>query len=684
MEPAARSERATLSRDLSDFFVELSIALHRHSMYPTGHPALVPAIEAVTRRAERLLQERPSIAFAVARRQLIIDDVSTDPDHPVLRRLADSLHRHHVGAISITRGLESEELGEALLALSAEADREGPLGLKPDLPGWPHVKLHPMTFDGLSIAGEAGADSQRSPHGADLWVGLAKAALAFDGAPASEGSKGQPVPSETAIAKAIDENTDHDQMVIGHLRQIARELQTASGDAGEELKQRTSKLIASLKPDTLRRLVAMGGDVHQRSQFVFDVTHGMAVGAVLQIVQASADAGGQTISHGLVRMLTKLAKHAESGSELARPRAEAELREQVGRLLEDWRLEDPNPEAYGRLLQHMATAPGTETTRRKWADAAVLEPLRLVKMSLEAGAMGPLSDRAIDQAINAGQLNELLDLIAAPPAGSQAGADMILAKLTRPETLRGIVTGDRIDAASLDQLLPRLPVEGYEPLLEVLCSSPSRIVRRRLLDLLGRTQVDITPLVVARLSDQRWYVQRNMLTLLTRSRHLPPTFSAAPWIQHPDARVRAEAIRVQLMQPHERHLGVRAALIDPDPRIVHLGLTALRDDCPAALIDRVIDLAVAWDLGYDSRVLAVNALSRQRDENVLAAFLHLSVAGRSILRRTRLVPKTPVLVAVVRALATTWASDSRAAGVLAAAARSSDPELRAAASTPNT
>src|SRR4029453_14886203 len=134
MEPAARSERPTLSRDLSDFFVELSIALHRHSMYPTGHPALVPAIEAVTRRAERLLQERPSIAFAVARRQLIIDDVSTDPDPPVLGRLANPLHRHHVGAISITRGLESEELGEALLALSAEADREGPLGLKPVLP----------------------------------------------------------------------------------------------------------------------------------------------------------------------------------------------------------------------------------------------------------------------------------------------------------------------------------------------------------------------------------------------------------------------------------------------------------------------------------------------------------------------------------------------------------------------
>ena len=99
----------------------------------------------------------------------------------------------------------------------------------------------------------------------------------------------------------------------------------------------------------------MGGDQGQREQFVLDATHGMAVDAVLEIVKASADASGQTISHGLVRMLTKLATHAERGTEHTRPRADIELREQVGRLLEDWRLEDPNPEAYGRVLEHLAT-----------------------------------------------------------------------------------------------------------------------------------------------------------------------------------------------------------------------------------------------------------------------------------------------------------------------------------------
>jgi len=113
--------------------------------------------------------------------------------------------------------------------------------------------------------------------------------------------------------------------------------------------------------------------------------------------------------------------------------------------------------------------------------------------------------------------------------------------------------------------------------------------------------------------------------------------------------------------------------------LVHLGLTAIQE-CPPHLVERVIDLALASDLGEDSRLLAVNALAHEQRDDVLDALLQLSVGGRSWFGRMRLQPKTPVLVAVVRALAMTWSDDSRASGVLAAAARSTDRELRQAVS----
>ena len=43
----SKLERASLSREFSDFLIELSIALHKHAMYPSGHPSLGPAAAGV-------------------------------------------------------------------------------------------------------------------------------------------------------------------------------------------------------------------------------------------------------------------------------------------------------------------------------------------------------------------------------------------------------------------------------------------------------------------------------------------------------------------------------------------------------------------------------------------------------------------------------------------------------------
>src|SRR2546428_5070683 len=67
----APSEKSALSRELADFLIELSIALHKHAMYPEGHPSLAPAAGGVTRRAERLFEDRTTLALGVARQQLV-------------------------------------------------------------------------------------------------------------------------------------------------------------------------------------------------------------------------------------------------------------------------------------------------------------------------------------------------------------------------------------------------------------------------------------------------------------------------------------------------------------------------------------------------------------------------------------------------------------------------------------
>ncbi|HXH62887.1 MAG TPA: hypothetical protein VNG95_01820, partial [Gemmatimonadales bacterium] len=419
--PAAPQERATLSRELGEFLIELSIALHKHAMYPEGHPSLAPAAAAVGRRAGDLLRDRATLSLGVAHHQLVIEGVATDPKHPVLSELAGRLHRHHLGAITFTRGITSEEIRAGLRILAEEADRAAePLGLRPRdaLPTWEHLRLHPLTYERLELLEEGGEDVPPETRGArarsaQLWVGLARAALA-----GQLSDDQMPDTKPAVVAQAIDAHPRgeaYDQVIVGYLLQIAEELQGAGGREGADLRRRTSRLIGELKPETLRRLVEMGGDNAQRRKFVLDATHGMAVDAVLELLRAAADTSRQTISHSLIRMLSKLAVHAEQGTAQARPLADAALREQVERLLAGWELDDPNPGAYGAALQQMAKSAPVFAAPVEPAYAS--EDDRMVQMSVEVDTLGPLVWKAVDRLADGPDLARLLDLLDGAPAG---------------------------------------------------------------------------------------------------------------------------------------------------------------------------------------------------------------------------------------------------------------------------
>ena len=677
-------ERDALSREFSEFLIELSIALHKFSMYPSGHPSLQPATAGVAARASQLLVERSQLAFGVARRQLIIEGVATNASQPVLRRLAEDLHRHHLGAVTVLRGITADEVGQAMRALSREPEQHGPLGAAPEEERtWPHLRLHPLSFGGLALVADAALTASRDggavdTRGVELWIGLARAAMA--GEPEEARTETEP----TVVARAIDEHPRveaYDQVVIGYLLQIARELRTASGPEAVALQRRTSRLISALNPETLRRLVGMSGDLAQRRQFVLDAAHGMAVDSVIEIVKAAADASGQPISDGLVRMLSKLAAHAELGSEQARPAADEALREQVGQLLNGWELADPNPDDYGKLLQHLAT-----TSKRASAtnSGATLdhrpEPMRMVQISLECGETGPMIARAVDLAIADGQVPALVGL-AAPPAAADASEAQraLIESLSRPAAVRALFERLPVDFECLDRLLPLLPAECAEALLDALVASDDRMTRRKLLDRLAAVAHDIEPALEARLGDERWYVQRNMLVLFERRHTLPSGAALALAAAHPDVRVRQEAIRLQLRIPGQREAAVRAALDSGHTGLAHAALAAIQQDCPVQLVDRVGAIAADRNADETVRVLAVRALGRCQDRRALASLIALTDGGRTLLGRARLAPRSGVMLAALEALTAGWRSDARASALIRLAGASTDSEIRRAA-----
>jgi hypothetical protein len=669
--------RAAVPREVNEVLIELSVALHKHAMYPLGHPSLGPAVESVTRQAQRLMGGNEVLAFGVARHQLILEGVATDPQQPVLRRLAESLHRYHLGAISLLRGVQPDEVAAMLRGLSVEPERPGEEGAASQLPECPHIRLHPLTFDGLTIGADEPDDEAASSasRSAILWVGLAQAAMAGE-EPAGNAAA---APDPDAVAEAIDRHHGaeaYDQVVVGYLLQIAAELKTTTGTDAEALRRRTGRLIGALKPETLRRLLTMGGHSAQRNQFVLDATRGMAVDAVIDIVKAAADANGQTISHGLVRMLTKLSTQAEGRQNLGKSAADSALREQVQRLLNEWELADPNPDDYRQMLQYLATS-GTTGPRHEQA-AEPLNALRLVQMSLEVGSWGPLVDRAITTCVKEGGAAALVAMLKQAPPGSDACMERLRTTLVRPLAIGAIASREPLDETTLDYLMPWVAADGYATLLDVLASSQSRVTRRKLLDRLARTSLDVIDLVAGRLKDNRWYVQRNMLLLLARLGRVPDGFQVAPWVGHIDPRVRVEALRLQVELPGQREVALRTALRDTDPRVVRVGIAAAQQDCPARVVPFLIEVVQGTRMPEVVRLAAVQALGRSRERTAFDAVLALVDGGRNIIGRRRLLPKSPMLVAGLRALAATWRSDPIAASLVALAAASTDEELRGA------
>ena len=714
---ATTEKRAALSRDLAEFLIEFSIALHKHAMYPGGHPTLAPAAGAVGTRLGNLMVERPTLSLGVARDQLVIDGVATDPKNMLLHDLAERLHKHHIGAVSFTRGIVQAELEEALRVLASDSEREGePLGLRPaaQIPRWPHVELYPLTFERLELVGvpEEGEEAPAEVtggRGAQLWVGLARAALAVDemrkaqaalqlppepqafragmeapatpsdatadsavgGAAGGEAAETSTEPA--AVAKAIESHergTAYDQVIVGYLLQIAEELKTAGAAGAAALQKKMSRLITTLDGRTLERLLEMCGDVGQRRKFVLDASQGMAVDAVVDIVKAATGTGAP-ISQAMLRMLSKLGQHAERGPAPRRAIAESALRDQVGELIKGWALADPNPDGYALALQKMSQSTSTLVAAEEVRFAPEAE--RIVQMAIETGAAGEPLERAVGWFVERGRIPDLIDMLEKSPRQSRA-TEAVRRRVVAPEPLKIALNAVPLDLMLVDRIAGALGAEAAEPMLQVLADSESRQVRSAIIARLVRMPDEVRPLLSKRLGDERWYVVRNMLCIAADLPGGPGDLDAAPFAQHADARVRREALRVLFRHPTERTRALCRALADPDEKVKRLAVSALSEGgVPDAAVPLLAAIATDHEADEELRVATVRSLAGGRSGMALDTLLKLSeVRRRSIMDRFSAQGTSPVLLAAVQSLAA-FRNYARAKSRLEAVAHSRDP-----------
>lgn len=669
-----------LGKEVADFLIELSIAVHRYCMYPSGHPTLESSGDKVLTRLSHLLEDQSELSLGVAHRQLVIDGVATDRKHPVLSDLANRLKDNHVGAITFTLDAEAASIEGLLRALAdgSEGDEE-PIGLRPadEIPSWPGIRVFPVGYQDLTL--DENGDPTTDSQVLQLWLGLARAAMAGESEePEWDEEDGEPPPALVAKHLRGAKGRAYDEVIVGYLMQISEQL-AAGDDSLGPLKDRVTELVAQLDRSTLERILRIGGDAQRRRQIVRQSFNGLGGTAALKILETAASTSGQEISMLMVRMLTKLSFHADAGAATLRPKAAHVVRESVDDLLKDWDQEDPNPEGYVRILDELSKAsPYLQPAGSKIESKTSARSL--VQMAIEVDSYGPMVDQALDEMLEMGGLAHVAPLVQEKPTSETE--KRICQRVGSPERIESLAQFDQVSSQSLELLVKLVgPKKAVTPLLRLLAESQARALRRSVFDQLVEISVYIGRKITPFLEDPRWYVVRNMLELVAALPEWPSGFNPLKYVSHPDPRVRRAALPLALSDPDTQSRALVLALRETDERMVRMGLLHLKDELSHGAVPFVVDRCLKnSNLSPSIRLLAIRVLETSPDATVRDALLVIASGGKTLLGKARLAstegPEGELTKAALEVLVNQWAHDGLVTPLIKAAEKSRDNSVQ--------
>jgi hypothetical protein len=655
--------------------VEFSIVLHKRSMYPPGHPHLQNSAVRFANRMTSLLEGRESVTLGVARHRLVIESVTTDPNNALLRDLAQRLHRHRIASVQLMRGATLEEVELVLTALSEDPQKgDGPIGRRLNKVGpWDHIRLRAMGFDKFTLqkSGASGPVTEGSAAERDAWVELARLALSTE--PGDEATEdADPLVVAQAIGQKAGE-VAYDRVVLGYLSKVAEEMSGRKNAGEDQLGQRLSRMIGALDPHTLRRLLETGADLAGRRKFALNASQILAADAVMEVVEAAAQATNQTISHNLLRLLHKLAHHAEEGVVEVRVEADRALRNNVARLIGDWELKDPNPTRYTAMLEGMVRSSPDEPAV---GGENACDPEIVVKMALELGCIGPAVYAAANGLLARKELARIARLLETMP--HTAASEALWRHVATQERLEAELQAIPMDHEAVAILVKRIGGEAANSLFDRLASADDRSTRATILKQLMTLGPAVGSLAVARLAGAPWYVQRNILVLIGRLGQWPEGFTPMSYAENADARIRREAIKLLLESPGHTTHAVLLGLRDADDGIATMAATTALESCPPPALPLLERITVDPERSPDLRAITLRILARTRAPEALRLLLALAMTRRIWFARG-LASKSPLLLSALSALASHWGEDPSAREVLSLARQHADPEIRAAA-----
>ena len=404
----------------------------------------------------------------------------------MLRELAGKLHRRNVGGIKIYRGVSRTELASFLGVIGTDAaDAQQLVAHDEPTAQWPHIRLFGLAYDKLALLDDEDEETALfDPLGGSwagrLWLGLARASI---GEHLSDDLAAKVDPEE--IAKAINEQSKEsrrDERVITALTDLAEACQGRGRAETIALQRQLSRLIGSLKPETLERLMHMGGDVDRRRRWLFQASKIMTADVIVSLVEAAAHAQQRSVSPAMLQLLSKLSSHVDQGPPRTRLRAEQVLRQRIRSMISRWSLADLpyGSPAYDKMLESLPGGAADFEPVLVYAP----EPQRVIMTCLELGVVQAGTRRAVDKMVEKGETGLLLDMLERVSADRPAVSELRGWVISR-STVSRVLAIEPVDMETLGRLVKGVGMESLPVLLDALSTAKERKVRARLMDIIA-------------------------------------------------------------------------------------------------------------------------------------------------------------------------------------------------------
>ncbi len=655
------------ARLLSDAIIELNISRHNVSIYPKDHPVVSKSLTRAFDYIQKLFELRDEITIAVAKDTIIIDEHSLDKKNPVYKDFALHLNRMNIAYVTFVTGLTKEELYSFHRFLLEEIEGLTLESLRRKLEEYNLIHLKIGFIDYSAFSFEEGRPDSKDPK-KRLWEwyvhGLLEGTLQIDPPP----DELHEIPPEV-FAKLLNETATDNLKEETYDRVIASYLRKSSERAfsGKDIKKLLD-FIDGLKPELKKQFLS--SSIRNFSRDINSIENALRETSADRVIDLIKNINEQKfyIPDDLKNLLDRFSGLKPDGIEkitFGRDLIADDIpvSPDVISLLSDGSFESFVNETYSKeirtILDFDTPVINDEEAKKfeiqcsdeyieKSFNQTILELLSSNDPDIipeeEYEFFKNILKEQVEEFISTGQYGEVLKTFMVWESKiKQDDSCGLTLDIHSPEltsllidSFRVVGRQNREEAISLckyygEKIIP--------PLMDALIEEESQTARRFLLSLIIMFGNKATPDAIRHLGDNRWYVKRNMLFILTETGDREAVSYVRPLCHHENQRVSLQAIRYLLRVGDPHGIEALSEYIRKGSEdmvkqtLVIAGAFKVKEVVPDLI--KILEKKAIKSSDFNEKILIIKALGQIGDPSAIKAL-------RNILSSKSLIFKTPL------------------------------------------